>query len=86
LIEIGEPGRVDAIDAALRVDAHGNQFGVAQYFQVLRNGRWGEGEVLNDLAGGELALSQKLDDLAAGGVGKGGEGEHEFVIIAHALK
>src|SRR5579863_2581107 len=77
LIELGETGRVDAIDAPLRVDAHRDQLGLAKHFQMLRDGRGAEVEVLDDLAGGEFALRQDLEDLAAGGVGEGGEGEHE---------
>lgn len=85
LIQFGKAGRVDAVDAALRVDAHRHQLGLAQHFQMLRDGRRAEVEMLGDLPSGEFPSAEDLDDLAAGGVGKCGEGE-QAVIIAQMLK
>lgn len=86
LIELGEARRIDAVDAALRVDANRDQLRLAQHSQMLRDGGRAEIEVLHNLPGGELSLRQNLHDLAASRVGKGSEGEHEAAIIAQVLK
>lgn len=85
LLEFSESRAVDAVDAALRVGADRHQAGFPQNFEMLRDGRRADLKTQRDFPGGQVALSQQLDDLAARRVGESGEGEHRC-IIARPLK
>lgn len=72
--------RVERVDAALRVAADVDEAGFAQEFEVLRDGGRGHVEAARDVAGGELARGQHLEDPAAGRVGERGKTDHPYII------
>jgi hypothetical protein len=69
------PG-IEGLDARLALGPGGNEAGVAQDLQVLRDRRGAHVELVDNLPGGAVALREQFDDAAAGGVGEGFEAEH----------
>ena len=64
-------GLIETVVAGL---AAGDQAGIAQHVQVLRDGGERGVEVSGDLAGGELLIPNQAQDGAAAGTGDGVEG------------
>ena len=76
VLQVVEAGRIERLDARLALGAGGDEPGLAQDVQVLRNGRRTQVEFLDELAGGMLALGEQLDDAPAGRISNGGKTLH----------
>lgn len=83
-VQLGEPGRVERVDSALRLAADADEPGLAEQPQVLRDGRRGHIESACDLARGMFSDREHLDDPLPGGVGQCRELEH-VLVIRHLL-
>ncbi|HEX9642213.1 MAG TPA: hypothetical protein VGB13_12990 [Candidatus Krumholzibacteria bacterium] len=75
LVEGGKARAIEAVDAALCLDAYAHQLGCTQD-QMLRDRGRGEIERRDDLAGRAFAGCQKLDDASARGIGECAKGIH----------
>ena len=74
LVKFGEAGGIDPVKAPLGVGPDGDELGLAQDFQMLRDGGCADFKAFRDFSGRELALGEEFDDAPAGRIGEGGEG------------
>jgi hypothetical protein len=74
---LSQPLRFQFAGAPLRIDAHRDEAGTLEHFQVPGNRGLAHLERLGKFRHGGLPLRQPRQDGAAGGVGQGGEGPIE---------
>ena len=75
-IELGQRRCMEAVEAAWAVDADTNQPGFAQGLEMFGDVRLRQVEGFNQGAGGLLPLPEQSEDVAANGIGDGGECGH----------
>ena len=75
-VQAVQPARIQAVEAALRLDPVTHQPGLPQHLQMLGNRRPAAAEVRRHLPGGQLILGQQLHDASPGRIGQGRENLH----------
>jgi hypothetical protein len=80
LLELAEAGRIELVDAPLRLHPGAHQMRALERVQVLGYRRRADVETLGDVSGAQLALRQDLHDAAAGRVGEGGKAMHGLLM------
>jgi hypothetical protein len=76
LLELGESGRIERVDTALRLHPRAHQVRPLERGQVLGHRRRADVEALGDVAGAQLTLRENFHNAAAGRVGQGDEAVH----------
>src|SRR4051794_23726606 len=80
-VDLRQGSRVEGVEAAASVRAHGGEAALAQDLELHRHRRLADAERLRDdldhVAGGPLALDQQLEDAPAHGVAEDVEGVHQ---------
>src|SRR5690606_38451919 len=83
-VDLGQGARVDGVDEARSLGAHGREAVLAQDLELLRDGRLGDAELagddLDDLARGVLTFRQKLEDSPPNGIAEDVEGVHQVPV------
>lgn len=79
-VEGAKAARVEPVDTALghRLDTY--EMGLAERFEMLRNGWRRDGEASSDLTGGARPRTQETKDSAPRGVSEGVECVHECLL------
>src|SRR3954469_25893391 len=82
----------ELVDPPAPLAALGDEVGLLEHFEVLRNGRKGDAERFGELAGGLLSFPQRGEDRASRGMGDGVEhvvplqGPHHFVQAGYSRR